>query len=88
MQLKRIEITICEGCLNGYGSECHTPGCALFLHKVDLAIDSNLYRIIEEFPQQRASLNAVSYGVSIRCTECDSKFGLVEIHSESCSRRK
>jgi len=32
MILKRIVITLCEACLKGEGEECHTPGCALFLH--------------------------------------------------------
>lgn len=58
MLLKKIEITICEACLDGIGSECHTPGCALCLHKVDLPIDINLYRVIKEFPQQIDSPNA------------------------------
>jgi hypothetical protein len=47
MELKTIEITICEACLEGKGQECHTPGCALWLHKVDLPIDKNLYRVID-----------------------------------------
>ena len=38
-ELLKIKITICQECLNGAGEECHTPGCALFLHKVDLPID-------------------------------------------------
>ena len=46
MQLHTIEIQICEACLKGEGSECHTPGCALWLHKVDLPIDEHAYRII------------------------------------------
>lgn len=36
--LKQIVIWICEPCLNGEGKECHTPGCALWLHRVDLPI--------------------------------------------------
>lgn len=45
--LKRIEITICSACLDGIGKECHTPGCALFLHSVSLPIDSLLYDELE-----------------------------------------
>ena len=48
MILKRIIITICDACLLGIGSECHTPGCALFLHKVDLPI-SPLYEVLDEY---------------------------------------
>lgn len=49
MKLKEIKIIICEDCLNGIGEECHTPGCALFLHTVDLPIDKRLYTVIKEF---------------------------------------
>ncbi|MGB0714248.1 MAG: hypothetical protein ACPGXK_00105 [Phycisphaerae bacterium] len=28
-KLMRVEATICEACLKGEGSECHTPGCSL-----------------------------------------------------------
>ncbi len=48
MKLKKIIITICEACLDGLGQECHTPGCALYMHRVDLSIDSRLYNIISE----------------------------------------
>lgn len=48
MKLKRITITICEPCLNGEGSECRSPGCALYLHRVDLPIDPMLYGVQEE----------------------------------------
>lgn len=49
MKLKTIEIMICEACLAGKGEECHTPGCALWLHTVDLPIDPGLYTVIREF---------------------------------------
>jgi hypothetical protein len=49
MKVKEIIITICEPCLNGEGSECHTPECALFLHKVDLPIYPEMYQIIKEW---------------------------------------
>lgn len=49
MNLKRITITICEPCLNGEGEECHSPGCALYLHRVDLPIAPELYGVQEEF---------------------------------------
>ncbi len=34
MKLYKLDVAICELCLKGEGSECHTPGCALFLHTV------------------------------------------------------
>ena len=51
MKIKHISIHICEACLNGEGQECHTPGCALFLHSVDLPIDSLLYEILDEYEE-------------------------------------
>lgn len=29
-------IRLCDACIDGEGQECHTPGCAMFLHSVDL----------------------------------------------------
>lgn len=49
MKLKKVEIMICEGCLDGVGEECHTPGCALWLHRVDLPIDPETYTVKSEF---------------------------------------
>lgn len=49
MKIKRIIINICEPCLKGEGKECHTPGCALFLHKVDLPIHEELYEVLNEY---------------------------------------
>lgn len=51
MKIKKIEIWICEACLKGEGSECHTPGCALFLHRVDLPIMPELYKEIGEYEE-------------------------------------
>jgi len=51
MKIKVIRIAICEACLAGEGEECHTPGCALFLHSVDLPIFSELYEVIREYEE-------------------------------------
>ena len=47
MKLKRIAMWICEACLDGVGEECHTPGCALYLHSVDLPIYDYHYDVLE-----------------------------------------
>jgi hypothetical protein len=31
-RVHRVAIQLCELCLEGKPGECHTPGCALFLH--------------------------------------------------------
>lgn len=50
--VRQVLIRICQPCLDGEGSECHTPGCALFLHKVDLPIIPELYHIVpDDFAQ-------------------------------------
>lgn len=36
--LHRVQLTLCEPCIDGEGEECHTPGCDLFLHAVDIPI--------------------------------------------------
>ena len=46
MMIKQIVIWICEACLKGEGQECHAPGCALFLHAVDLPFTEELYTLI------------------------------------------
>jgi len=51
MIIKHIAIRICEACLAGEGDECHTPGCALFLHSVDLPIDECMYIVLDEYEE-------------------------------------
>ena len=36
--VKEYVISLCQACIDGIGEECHTPGCALWLHHVDLGI--------------------------------------------------
>ncbi len=54
-----VAIQICQACLDGEDEECHTPGCALFLHAVDLPIHEELYRVIEGgWPELETALHA------------------------------
>ena len=32
--LLRVTLDICRSCLDGYGTECHTPGCAFWMQSV------------------------------------------------------
>ena len=43
VSLKRVEMIICQACLDGVGQECHTPGCAMFLHRIDLPFPKDVY---------------------------------------------
>lgn len=36
--VKQYVISLCQACIDGVPSECHTPGCALWFHRVDLPI--------------------------------------------------
>ncbi len=54
MKLKLVTMWICEACLNGEGKECHTPGCALWLHRVDLPVDRRLYKVVQETEEEEA----------------------------------
>ena len=49
MKIKRIEIAICEACLEGDGEMCTTPECALCWHLVDIPISDGLYEVKEEY---------------------------------------
>ncbi len=48
LQLITIKIQICDACLQGEGDECHTPGCALYLHHVDLPIHPESYEVLSK----------------------------------------
>jgi hypothetical protein len=45
-EVVHIAIDICRPCLAGEGEECHTPGCALWMHRVDLPIDPVWYEVL------------------------------------------
>lgn len=47
----RVAISICRPCLAGVGEECHTPGCALYMHRVDLPIYDGVYEVLTDRPQ-------------------------------------
>lgn len=52
MKIKQIKISLCEACLNGEGEECHSPGCALFLHNSPgYPITPELYTVIQEWDE-------------------------------------
>ena len=56
--LNRVIITICDPCLNGEGGECHTPGCAFWLHRMDkLPVHSELYKVLRKFPALETAEN-------------------------------
>jgi hypothetical protein len=45
--VKEYVISLCQACIDGIPSECHTPGCALWLHRVDLPIHRDLLTEVE-----------------------------------------
>lgn len=47
IMVKPYVIHLCEACIDGIGEECHTPGCALWLHAVDLPIHRELLTEVE-----------------------------------------
>lgn len=40
--LRHVACRICEACIKGEGEECHTPGCILWLHAVELPITEEM----------------------------------------------
>ena len=58
-EVRRVIVNLCVACIKGEGQECHTPGCALFLHRVDLPIHEEL---LEDADQAEArARRLVSY---------------------------
>jgi hypothetical protein len=49
-EVVRVAMSICRPCLDGVGQECHTPGCALWMHKVDLPIGPEFYELLPARP--------------------------------------
>jgi hypothetical protein len=84
--LRKIEIIICDKCLNGIGEECHTPGCALYLHRVDLPVDKRLYKIIESYKEKKMEYDPENAFEKNKCNKCDGNRGVCEISGcyESC----
>jgi len=42
--VRRYAIDLCDACMRAEGSECHTPGCALWLNRVpDLPLTHNVF---------------------------------------------
>ena len=37
--VKQYKVWLCEACIEGLGVMCHSPGCALIRHKVDIPIE-------------------------------------------------
>ena len=47
MKVKLVKLWLCESCLMGEGEECHTPGCALWLHRCpDFPVMEELYEVV------------------------------------------
>jgi hypothetical protein len=48
MPIRMIQLHMCDACIRGEGQECHTPGCALFLHNSPgFPIAPELYTVVE-----------------------------------------
>lgn len=54
--LEYVALQICTACIDGIGDECHTPGCALWIHHVDLPIDRGVLTSVAEI--ERAAITA------------------------------
>jgi hypothetical protein len=46
-----VQLRLCDACLAGLGEECHTPGCALYMHRSPgHPIMPELYEVLEAGP--------------------------------------
>ena len=71
--MKTLNLQICNDCIKGIGEECHTPGCALFLHAVDLPIDERLSIPTDctELKARLAKIAEIIEAVDNRCMAAD-----------------
>lgn len=64
-RVHQVKIRLCEACLEGKGDECHTPGCALFIHdSPGIRIHPELYEVVPPpveglYPEREAVDNAL-----------------------------
>jgi hypothetical protein len=56
MKIKVVTMHVCEACLDGVGEECHTPGCAMWLHSVDLPFHPESYEVQREYDEWTKSV--------------------------------
>lgn len=59
MKVHQIQIWLCQACLDGVGSECHTPGCAMWMHSIDLPFDPDSYEILKSVDEDDVAREAV-----------------------------
>ncbi len=53
MKIKKIAIWICQGCLDGIGQVCWTPGCALIRRDVGMPIHESKYEVLDELEEDK-----------------------------------
>ena len=54
-EVRCVVVRLCVACIKGEGQECHTPGCALFLHRVDIPIMEELLEDADAFAAARVA---------------------------------
>jgi hypothetical protein len=57
--IRRVIVNICEPCIRGEGQECHTPGCILCLHRVDLPLMEELMEDADALQAELARVRAL-----------------------------
>jgi hypothetical protein len=74
--LKRVQMLICTACLDGIGEECHTPGCAMFLHRVDIPFPKGAYT---EIPDAAATPRGAPEPLSLQAVREDERMACWKI---------
>ena len=54
-EVRLVVVRLCVPCIKGEGEECHTPGCALWLHRVDIPIMEELLVDADAFAAARVA---------------------------------
>ena len=61
--VKVYKIFLCDDCIEGAGEECHTPGCTLYLHSVDIPIGKELLEPFDSYALQDVALDVLAKGI-------------------------
>lgn len=60
-------LPVCQPCIDGEGSECHTPGCAFWMHDVPPSGADTIFTVAP--PDHVALTRALRYAQSVALTE-------------------
>jgi len=70
-ELRTVVARICVACIRGEGEECHTPGCILWLHKVDIPIIEELLEDADAYATARVQAERAAHEAEIAALQTE-----------------